>query len=149
MNQYSSTKTFGHDTGLSCVFRQWRATSHCRFFHGYAIAVKLEFVADELDPNGWVMDFGGLKAVKEQLVDLFDHKTLVAADDPWLDAFEEMARHGFIQLRVVRGTGCEHFARLIFELVEAMLPPRVHLRSVEVAEHGANSAIYRSPAQDR
>lgn len=31
---YQSTKTYGHDRGFSCAFRQWRADSHCRLIHG-------------------------------------------------------------------------------------------------------------------
>ena len=35
---WRSTKTYGHEEGLSCCFRQWRAThSHCRLLHGYAL----------------------------------------------------------------------------------------------------------------
>ena len=37
---YKSTKTFGHNLGLSCAFRQWKADSHCHFIHVYAVAVK-------------------------------------------------------------------------------------------------------------
>lgn len=46
---YRSTKTYGHEIGLSAAFRQWRAESHCRFVHGYALAVKFVFEAGELD----------------------------------------------------------------------------------------------------
>lgn len=46
---YKSTKLYGHEIGLSAAFRQWRAESHCRFLHGYALAVRFEFEADELD----------------------------------------------------------------------------------------------------
>lgn len=82
--KFRSTKTYGHDIGLSCCFRQWRSASHCRFLHGYALAVHLEFEADDLDARSWVMDFGSLKPVRQWLVQTFDHKTLVAADDPLL-----------------------------------------------------------------
>ena len=34
---HRATKTYGHDLGLSVAFRQWRADSHCRYLHGYAI----------------------------------------------------------------------------------------------------------------
>ena len=47
---YYSTKTYDHNEGLSCAFRQWRAEdSHCRFIHGYAIAVSLTFGCKELE----------------------------------------------------------------------------------------------------
>lgn len=144
---YKSTKTYGHEIGLSAAFRQWRAESHCRFLHGYALAVRFEFEAAELDARHWVVDFGSLKSLKGWLEDTFDHKTLVAEDDPELSAFRELAAAGLIQLRIVPATGCEKFAEIIFGATEVWLhdngyAPRARLISVEVREHGANSAIY-------
>ena len=145
---YLSTKTYGHEVGLSAAFRQWRADSHCRYLHGYALAVKLVFEAPELDVRNWVVDFGSLKSLKGWLEDQFDHKTLVAEDDPALSTFRVMEAQGLCQLRVVPAVGCEKFAEMIFGAVEVWLAdngyaPRVRLVSVEVREHGANSAIYK------
>lgn len=140
---YTSSKTYGHEVGLSCCFRQWRAPSHCRFLHGYALRVSLWFRAEALDANGWVMDFGGLKPVKAMLEDMFDHKTVVAEDDPDIAAFRSMESAGLVQLRVATSTGCEAFAADIMDRVGAWLRthhPRVALAAVEVGEHAANSA---------
>lgn len=144
---YRSTKTYGHDIGLSCAFRQWRADSHCRFLHGYSIAVRVEFEAEDVDARNWVVDFGSLKSFKHMLETTFDHKTLVAEDDPHLKVFEHMSDIGLIQMIVVPATGCEAFARMIFEVLQVWVKdagysPRVKVHSVEVKEHGANSAIY-------
>ena len=141
-----STKTFGHELGFSCAFRQWRAHSHCRFLHGYALGFKFTFAAQQVDRCGWVVDFGGLKDLKGLLEDTFDHKTLVACDDPELERFKELHKAGVIHMLVVPATGCEAFARMahcVTEqwLVDAGFSPRVRLVSVEVMEHGANSAI--------
>lgn len=143
--RFSSSKTFGHEVGLSCAFRQWRATSHCQFLHGYALAVRLDFEADELDACGWVMDFGALGGVRNALQATFDHKTLVALDDPDLDYFKDMERRGLMRLSVVPATGCEAFARHVAGIVGMILDrredaPRVRLVRVEVREHGANAA---------
>jgi 6-pyruvoyltetrahydropterin/6-carboxytetrahydropterin synthase len=86
---YQVTKTYGHELGLSCVFRQHRANSHCKQLHGYALAFDIVFETETLDARNWVIDFGSLKEVKEWLVDMFDHTLLVASDDPM---FEELAR---------------------------------------------------------
>jgi 6-pyruvoyltetrahydropterin/6-carboxytetrahydropterin synthase len=144
---YKSTKTYGHEIGLSAAFRQWRAESHCRFLHGYALAVRFEFEADELDMRNWVVDFGSLKSLKGWLENTFDHKTLVAEDDPHLLTFQTMHSCGIIQMVAVPATGCEKFAEIIYGVTEVWLQdngyaPRVRLASVEVREHGANSAIY-------
>jgi 6-pyruvoyltetrahydropterin/6-carboxytetrahydropterin synthase len=147
MNMFRSTKTYGHEIGLSCAFRQWRADSHCRFLHGYAIAVRLEFEAQELDRRNWVVDFGSLKTVKTWLENTFDHKTLVAKDDPLWQDFRLLHDQGALQMIEVEHTGCEAFAKLIGECVQVWLKdngyvPRVRLASCEVREHGANSAIW-------
>ena len=84
---YYSTKRF---SGYSTCFRQWRAThSHCRFLHGYAMEFKVTFHGP-LDDRNWVMDFGAFKrnGIKEHLSYMFDHTTVVAADDPALDTFQ-------------------------------------------------------------
>ena len=144
---YYSTKTFTHELGLSAAFRQHRADSHCRFVHGYALEVRVVFCAADLDARNWVVDFGSLKDFKQVLVDNFDHKCIVAEDDPHLDWFEEAHKRGIIQLNVLPSVGCEMFARMIFEAFAAMMnshgySDRVRVHSVEVREHGANSAIY-------
>lgn len=150
-----STKTFGHDLGFSCAFRQWRAHSHCRFIHGYALGFKFTFAASSLDHCGWVVDFGGLKELKQILADTFDHKLLVAEDDPAKEVLLQL-HHGQLpeneaiapaaDVVIVPATGCEAFARMVFDatytwLHDAGFSPRVWLISVEVSEHGANSAI--------
>lgn len=144
---YQSTKRFGHDVGLSCAFRQWRADSHCRFVHGYALSFKFVFEAEELDARNWVVDFGGLKGLKQILEDNFDHKLIVAYDDPERDVFELLHQRGIAQVVVFPAGGCEKFAEYVYEvaeqwLVDAGFSPRCRLVSVEVAEHGANSALY-------
>lgn len=151
---YLSSKRYGHEQGLSCSFRQWRADhSHCSFLHGYALSVNLEFAAEELDQRNWVMDFGGFKEVKKRLQDMFDHKTVVAQDDPQLEWFEEGQRRGLLDLVVVPHVGCEQFAKQVFDMVDSWLREqdssgRCRLVKVEISEHGANSATYLGPKPD-
>lgn len=145
---YLSTKTYGHEVGLSCCFRQWKANhSHCQKLHGYALAIRLEFESEKLDDKGWVVDFGGLKELKSTLQNYFDHKTLIAQDDPELSWFRDAAKSGILDLVEVPAVGCEKFAELIYDLTTNWMKVNqlsCKLASVEVKEHGANSAIYRS-----
>ena len=143
--KYRSIKRYGHERGLSCAFRQWRADSHCRFLHGYALAFEFVFESDELDIRNWVVDFGSLKSLKQTLDDTFDHTVLVAEDDPMLMAFKEMAKSNLIQLRVLPAVGCERIASYVFQVAEIWLKdngyvPRVRVASVQVWEHPGNSA---------
>lgn len=146
MHRYRSTKTYGHDAGFSCAFRQWKAPSHCKYLHGYALSVHVEFEALVLDERNWVVDFGSLGVFKKHLVDLFDHKTVVASDDPRLEWFRQGAGAGLLELTIVDAVGCEAFAELIFELAKSFLigqglADRVFIAKVEVREHGGNSAM--------
>lgn len=143
---YFVTKEYGHDRGLSCAFRQWRATSHCRFIHGYALAFKFTFAANELDANGWVIDFGSLKPLEAWLREQFDHKTLIATDDPnCAELISDLRRLGVADVKLVKRTGCEAFAATAgnhaMEILHGLgLSPRVSLVKVECKEHGSNSA---------
>lgn len=144
---FFSTKTYCHNVGLSAAFRQWRAESHCRFLHGYSLEIRVVFGAHELDERNWVVDFGGLKDFKHALEQTFDHKTVVAEDDPQLEWFREGERRGLLQLIVLPHVGCEKFAEYTFGAFQALLEnhgfaPRCYVHSVEVREHGGNSAIF-------
>jgi 6-pyruvoyltetrahydropterin/6-carboxytetrahydropterin synthase len=144
---HRSTKTYGHNQGLSCVFRQPYAGSHCNQLHGYSLSIGFVFEAHERDENGWVVDFGSLKPVKEKLCEWFDHKLCVAADDPHLSLFQALEFAGVAKLQVFEsGVGCENFAKYIFEYVDLWLKrktdQRCFLHSCEVREHEGNSAIY-------
>lgn len=144
-----SIKRFGHDVGLSCAFRQWRANSHCRYVHGYALSFTFTFAAQTLNGNNWVVDFGSCKPLEEALRDMFDHKLLVAADDPLLPQLRELGDADGADVFIVPAVGCEAFAKFAFDIGSAFLanhintdlsePPRVWLVSVDVAEHGANA----------
>ena len=143
---YRIAKTYGHDLGLSCCYRQHNSTSHCRFLHGYALGVRLEFISFDLE-EGWVLDFGGLKQVKQSIIDLLDHRTLVAIDDPKFDEFQDWHNKGLIQMKVMPVVSCEGIAEHIYcsttkWLTETHWYPRVRLTAVTVSEHGSNQATY-------
>ena len=172
MGKYYSTKTYGTDRGLSCCFRQWRAThSHCSTLHGYSIGIRLVFECDSLDDKNWAMDFGGLKEFKAWADHMFDHTLVVAQDDPHLEFFRKMSwmgnlpisgvgsqpelkpheRGALCDLRIVEGVGCEMFARMCYDRMAELLAsgtmrypinPTVRIKSAEVFEHAGNSAIY-------
>ena len=152
MGKFQSSKVFD---GFSTVFRQWKAEeTHCRFIHGYGISFKVYFEG-ELDHRNWVWDFGGMKRAKT-LIDgkspkewmdyMFDHTLIVAQDDPFLKAFEEMGTAGVAQVRIIEATGAEKFAEFVFnkinEFVKTETENRVRVTKVKFMEHGKNAAYY-------
>ena len=152
MGKFVSTKVFD---GFSCVFRQWKAEgTHCRFLHGYGVSFKVWFEG-ELDEKNWVWDFGGMKRAKGTIDNMnpkawmdymFDHTTLIAEDDPYLEGWKAMDQHGLIQLRVIPHVGAERFAEFIFnklnDFIKTETDGRVRITKVEFMENNKNSATY-------
>ena len=144
---YYSTKTYGHNIGLACVFRQPNADhSHCHLLHGYSLQFKFTFGCDELDNKNWAVDFGGLKPLKKWLEDHFDHNTALDINDPHLEKFRELEALDLMSIVTFDGVGAEKFAEHAFNFADKLIREktnnRCYVESVECAEHGANSAIY-------
>ncbi|KKL14146.1 hypothetical protein LCGC14_2518670 [marine sediment metagenome] len=151
---FISTKTYGHELGFAVAYRQHLAESHCRLLHGYSLAFHIEFECETLDARNWVVDFGSLRTFKEKLEEWFDHTLLIAKDDPELGTFRNLHLAGLCKLVEVERTGCEGLAKFLYEYLRDIWLPNngyinmdreVRVRSVEVREHGANSAIYTEP----
>jgi 6-pyruvoyltetrahydropterin/6-carboxytetrahydropterin synthase len=147
--KFSSTKII--ELG-SCAFRQWRADSHCKFIHGYRLIAKFYFTCDRLDERNWVVDFGGLKELKQVLEKQFDHTFCVSADDPLLEQFKALHASGAADLRIMeKGVGIERTTEWCFEVADAhvrgITKNRCWVEKVEVWEHDKNSAIaeYAAP----
>ncbi len=130
----------------SAAFRQWRSThSHCQYIHGYNLTAEIIFEADNLDSRNWVMDFGGLKDLKKTLEHTFDHKLVVAGDDPELELFRQLDDAGVAEVVVLPGgVGCERFAEFVLTtadtFAEEATEGRVRVKSVQINEHGSNFA---------
>jgi len=145
---YYSTKTYGHNIGLSACFRQPHADhSHCRFLHGYSLAFKFTFGCSNLDNKNWAVDFGGLKPLKAWLEETFDHKVVLDENDDKLHYFHVLEEAGLAQLTIIDGVGAEKFAEHAFNFADKLIreatDDRCWVDSVECSEHGANSAIYK------
>ena len=143
---YKSTKHYGHNIGLSAVFRQPNADhSHCRFLHGYSLAFTFTFACEGLDDRNWAVDFGGLRPLKAWLEDMFDHKVCLDKDDPHLDKFKELEAMDLAEVRIFDGVGAEKFAEHAFNFADKLIREktdnRCYVTRVVCAEHGANSAI--------
>jgi len=130
----------------SAAFRQWRSThSHCQYIHGYNLTADITFEAEELDERNWVADFGGLKDLKKTLEYTFDHKLVVAADDPQIDLLKLLDESGVAQVVVLEGgVGCERFAEFVLKTADTFIDEatngRVRVKSVQINEHDKNFA---------
>ena len=140
-------RSYKQFTGFSTAFRQWKADSHCRYVHGYALRFKVWFEGD-LDHRNWVVDFGSFKrnGIKKWFKHTFDHTTIVAKDDPYLAYFQDAHDNDLIQLRIMDDVGCEKFAEYVFkhldEKIKEETKNRVRVHKVQCWEHEDNMAEY-------
>jgi 6-pyruvoyltetrahydropterin/6-carboxytetrahydropterin synthase len=109
--------------------------------------VSLTFRATELDDRNWVVDFGSLKSLKGWLEDMFDHKLLLAEDDPEYIAIKHLEALKIANIITMPRVGMEAMAYYIYQFSEGWLKDngfhKVTLEMVEVKEHEANWARYR------
>jgi 6-pyruvoyltetrahydropterin/6-carboxytetrahydropterin synthase len=149
---FTSNKVFNLG---SAAFRQWRAThSHCQYIHGYNLTANITFEADHLDERNWCADFGGLKDLKVMLQHTFDHKLVIAGDDPQLELFKTLDTVGVAQVVILQGgVGCERFAEYVLKtadnFIDEATDSRVRVKSVQINEHDSNFATcYRQIEMD-
>lgn len=147
MAKYISTKEYNQIGPVA--YRQWRADSHCKYIHGYALSFKVEFECDELDVRNWAMDYGGLRPLKDKLEEWFDHTLLVAEDDPMKEHLINLDKLGLAKITIVEKTGCEGLADWLYEYINTIFLPsygqteadRLWCCKVEVRETDNNMAM--------
>ena len=144
--KFKSTKRFGP---ITTGHRQWKDEGHCSYVHGYGRYIRLTFEASELDESGWVMDFGDLKDVKKWIESEWDHRVLIAADDPLLSDLQELESKGGIYLNILDDgyyPGIEESCRYLYDKLNPMVKEktnnRVEITRVEAWEHENNHAEY-------
>lgn len=120
---------------------------HCKLIHGHSWEIEVVFGAHSLDENGFVVDFGKLKFLKEYLDRNFDHAFVVAESDPELPTFEALQSRGLCKLCVVADTSAEGLARHFYdrfhEYIRDVTNYRAFVFSVTVSEDSRNKATYR------
>jgi 6-pyruvoyltetrahydropterin/6-carboxytetrahydropterin synthase len=152
MNQpinYKFVSTKEYVDAYPVAYRQWRADSHCNLIHGYSFSMKFYFGTNDLDVRNWAADYGGLKELKGILNDMFDHRLLVAEDDPELAFYKEMEARKLAKLTILPRLGCEGLADMLYRYVNSVYIPdmwgqaeadRLWCFRVEVRETQANMA---------
>jgi len=154
---YLSTKLFEN---YSVAIRQWKAAhSHCELLHGYALKFKVWFASNEsdidkqLDEMNWIVDFGGFKdppignGLKDWMNYMWDHTTLIQADDPYRSYFEALQVEGLAKVHFLEKMGAESCAKLVYDKFNDVLSKtdaaRCKVIKVECFETDKNSAIYQ------
>ena len=145
--KFQSTKKLGP---ISVGHRQWRDDGHCAYVHGYGRYIEFTYEG-KLDERQWVMDFGDLKDVKAWLEKEWDHRVLIASDDPQLDNIQKMHDLGIMNINVMDvnkgwGPGIEASCKFVYDnvqpLIDVKTDHRVKITRIEIWEHERNSAVY-------
>lgn len=144
--KFQSTKRIGP---ISTGHRQWKAENHCRFIHGYGRYIEFLFEGEQ-DDKSWIVDFGGLKGIKKQIEEAWDHKTLIASNDPKLDLILQMEKEGLLAVTImdidkghtpgIEGS-CKWAMDTFNPMIQEMTDGRCYIKQIRIWEHENNSAL--------
>ncbi|MEZ5278736.1 MAG: 6-carboxytetrahydropterin synthase [Opitutaceae bacterium] len=142
---FTCSKTY---SDIPFAHRQHRHDGHCSLIHGHNWSIRLTFGAHENDANGFVVDFGRLRFLRDWIEDNLDHACVFNEDDP-LRATLVAAAPDAYRVYLVPSCSCEGLAQHLFEVFDPMVRARTEGRAflikVEIWEDSRNSATYRPP----
>ena len=110
---------------------------HCSFIHGHNWSIKLSFAAEKPDNNGFIVDFGKLRYIKEWIDDNLDHACAFSAKDPHRNKIEELAELGLIKPLFIDNASCEGW-RSIFS--KPLIPWSV---TIQTAGRGSSPSNWK------
>jgi 6-pyruvoyltetrahydropterin/6-carboxytetrahydropterin synthase len=118
----------------------------CGWLHGHTYHLDVTVSSPTLNPLGMVMDFDDLRdAVRKAVLDLWDHATLLAADDPLGPAISAVQREAPDRVVLLPGhPTAEVLTREAWTRLESQLPAGIMLERVAIRETpSCGSAISR------
>jgi 6-pyruvoyltetrahydropterin/6-carboxytetrahydropterin synthase len=139
---FSCRKTY---RDIPFAHRQDNHDGDCSLIHGHNWAFTFEFSSESLDATGFVIDFGKLGFIREEIARKFDHAYVYNRGD---EATAQLLKsHGplFKPLELEK-CSCEGIAKYLCELLQPQVRTftqgRVWISAVEVEEDSKNSARY-------
>jgi len=104
----------------------------CRHPHGHNGLLEIELAGEKLDPRGMLVDFGEVKAQLVRFVDeQLDHRMLLRADDPLVDALSEVGETPFV---MSENPTAENIAKLVYLEAKSKSLPIVAVRLWETSD---------------
>lgn len=133
MKRYTVSKSiefcYGH--------RLLRHPGKCRHLHGHSAKVVATVVAEALDEQGMVVDFGDLKeALSEFVKETLDHNMILERDDPLISHLRELGERFMV---VEAPPTAEFLAKMVFEHLQSR---GYNVLSVELWETDTSWARY-------
>ena len=99
--------------------RQPNHNGRCSRLHGHSWSITLTFEAEELDENGFVVDFGDLHFIEDWIDQHLDHATAVWENDPKLSELKALEADGLIKLVLVPSASCEGIAQFLYHTFQS------------------------------
>jgi len=129
--------------------RQHNHDGHCALVHGHNWTFTFEFASESLDETGFVIDFGKLGFIREEIRARFDHAYVYNAGDEASVRLVKSNPDLFRPLEVER-CSCEGIAKYLLDVLQPRVRTetggRVRISAVEVEEDSKNAARYAAPA---
>jgi len=130
------TKEFTFETGHAL----YGYDGLCKNVHGHSYKLAVTLIGSPIeDPqaikNGMVMDFGDLKKiVKEEIVDVFDHATVLNVTSPHKSLADDMEAQGHKIVRVTYQPTCELMLVDFAQKIIPRLPNGIDLHHLTLRE---------------
>lgn len=130
------TKHFDFETAHAL----WGYDGKCKNIHGHSYHLYVTVIGEPMEDsnhpkNGMVLDFGDLKKiVNEQIVDVFDHATVLNKNSPHKELAKTLENHAHKIVLVAYQPTSEKMLFDFAERIIAQLPENVFLHSLKLYE---------------
>lgn len=136
------TKTY---RDIPFAHRQHRHKGHCAYLHGHNWSLRLTFACTRPDKNGFVVDFGKLKYIKDWIEENLDHACLLNKEDA--EGQTLLREHSdLFKPYILPDCSSEgiayHLHGVFNNMVQKATNNRVRITTVEVQEDSKNAATY-------
>jgi len=136
MSKIRITKHFDFETAHAL----YGYDGKCKNVHGHSYQLYVTIIGEPMHDsshvkNGMVLDFGDLKKiVKAEIVDVFDHATVLNKNSPHKDLAEKIKEHSPKVILVEYQPTSENMIIDFAKLISAKLPDSVKLHSLKLYE---------------
>ncbi|WP_394906652.1 6-pyruvoyl trahydropterin synthase family protein [uncultured Mesonia sp.] len=150
MSKIRITKQFNFETGHAL----YGYDGKCKNVHGHSYKLNVTVIGTPIHDsnhvkNGMVIDFGDLKKiVKEEIVDQFDHATVLNKNTPHIELAEELMKRDHNVILVNYQPTSEKMITDFADKIKARLPKNIELFSLRLQETETSFAEWFASDQD-
>ncbi|KAF2515843.1 6-carboxytetrahydropterin synthase [Flavobacterium salilacus subsp. salilacus] len=136
MSKIRITKQFTFETGHAL----YGYDGKCKNVHGHSYKLSVTVIGTPITDNnhvkyGMVIDFGDLKKiVKEEIVDVFDHATVLNQNTPHIELAEELKKREHHVILVSYQPTSENMVIDFAQKIKNRLPDTIQLHSLKLQE---------------